>query len=103
MTIASQLLESQVQITVAGVQVVHVVRVMHLVLRVRHVNAVQQDVRTGATQRLPLTHRFPAEREEEERNKLRKPLQIEASNPGEEDDEEEEKGLTYKCGSTWLS
>lgn len=46
-------------------QVVHVVGVVHVVLGVRHVDAVQQDIRTGATQRLPLPHRFPGDREKE--------------------------------------
>lgn len=59
MTIAPQLLQSQVQITVAGMQVIHMVGVMHLVLGVRHVNAVQKYIRTRPTQCLSLAHRFP--------------------------------------------
>lgn len=41
MTIASQLLQCEIQITVAGMQVVHVVGVVHRMLGVRHVDAVQ--------------------------------------------------------------
>lgn len=61
MTIAPQLLQSQVQITVAGMQVIHVVGVMHLVLGVRHVNAVQKYIRTRPTQCLSLAHRLPGD------------------------------------------
>lgn len=61
MTIASQLLQRQVQITVAGVQVVHVMRVVHVVLRVSHVHTVEEDVRAGATQRFSLANRFPGD------------------------------------------